>query len=191
MRIIDPNTNEVCPNPSDEPNAQKQHWEKGWKKRDTHISANFRRHIRKYIEVKGQIDFSEDDFKPTYHLVEETILATNDSAAGPDGIPFIAYRACCGTATKIFQSCVQELLKTNGHRPSHVGEFNRALLHLLPKKPTRIVNEAHNHLPKDMRPLPLSVSCCYNRIIASCVKKVIAPKVYRWISPEQKGAIPG
>lgn len=110
-----------------------KHWQDVWTARPTkRDSAEFREDFKKYKESKNipnraayKLDFSDED-------LEYLILSTNNSAPGPDGLPFSLYRLTRDISAPLLAECTRELFKTGGFRP-HKG-FNHAVLHMLPKK---------------------------------------------------------
>ena len=70
-----------------------------WEERDTRPSPD---HLDDYVEdyIK-RIDSRSAPIIPDKETVRKTILATNNSCAGPDGIGFAVYRNLLGTATDV------------------------------------------------------------------------------------------
>ena len=66
---------------------------------------------------------------PTLEAVEEAIKSTNDSAPGPDGIPFIFYRRLSTIIAPILHKLIL-LISTTQKAPK---AFNHSLLYMLPK----------------------------------------------------------
>jgi ribonuclease HI len=114
---------------------------------------------------------------PTSLHFEQAISSTNDSAPGPDGVPYVAYRVLCDLAGFVLRNVLVALAGGASPPPG----FNDGNLYLLPKKDTL--------LPTDTR--PLAVNNCENRIIARVASLVIIPSLKLHLHPEQKGFIPG
>ena len=105
--------------------------------------------------------------------VKDAILNSNDSAVGPDGIPFVAYRVTLDFVAPIILECIKYLME--GNPPP--GDFNGGLLHLLPKK--------NNFQIEDTRPLVINNTD--NRIIATIVRDSIVPALDTVLSNNQNG----
>ena len=104
-------------------------------------------------------------------------MDSKDSAPGPDGIPYIAYRCLCDLASIVLRNVLLALAAGASPPPG----FNDGNLFLIPKKDTL--------LPTDTR--PIAVNNCDNRIIARVASLAITPSLKDYIHPEQKGFIPG
>jgi len=111
--------------------------------------------------------------KITLDMIEEVIHATNDSAPGPNTIPFAAYRAVCHIAAPIFLEAVTALMRGDPAPPG----FNAGILHLLPKKATDRIEDSR----------PLVVNNTDNRIIATIVLASVSPAIEDILSDDQNG----
>ena len=114
---------------------------------------------------------------PSVDVILDIILSTNNSCAGPDGVPFEAYRAVADQLAPVFHAAI--LLMGLGALPPE--GFNDGLLFLLSKKGSLT--------PDDTR--PLSVTNCDNRIIAKIVVFSIIPAVQKVLNIAQQGFVPG
>ena len=133
-----------------------------------------------YLEEEGYSKVIPPSLLPTIpdcYTIMNIILSTNSSSAGPDGIPFIAYRATAELVAPIFR----EMLVSLGSGVLPPDGFNYGLLYLLPKKGT--------YTPDDTR--PLSVTNSDNRILAKILAYVMVPACQTILHPAQKGFIPG
>ena len=111
--------------------------------------------------------------KITLDLVIDIINSTDNSAPGPDGIPFAAYRAVAEDVAPIFLTAIQALMR--GENPS--SNFNAGILHLLPKKATDRIEDTR----------PLVINNTNNRIIASVIQASIQPSIESILSNKQNG----
>lgn len=109
-------------------------------------------------------------------LVHTVIANSNDSASGPDHIPFAVYRANADVAAPILHSCIQHLMTGASPPPG----FNGGLLYVLPKKPTMLVEDTR----------PLVVNNTDNRLISTCIRESITPCLDSILSPDQHGFRP-
>ena len=97
-----------------------------------------------------------------------------DSAPGPDGIPFAAWRAAPDLSALLLHRVFEVIAK--GHSPPE--GFNHGLLYLLPKKDTGLVSDTR----------PLSVTNTDNRILAAAVSRSIMPAVDKY-EPSTNGIV--
>jgi hypothetical protein len=115
--------------------------------------------------------------RPGLTEVLASIARSKNTAAGPDGIPFAAWRAAPELAGPVLDGALQLLL--TGRTPP--ADFNKALLFLLPKKATRLVSDTR----------PISVTNTDNRLLASVVAHAIMPAALELVHPAQKGFLWG
>ena len=114
---------------------------------------------------------------PELDGVIEHIAGSNNSCAGPDGIPFVAYRIFVDLTAPILLECLRCL--GNGD-PAPEG-FNMAVLFLIPKKGTMD--------PLDHR--PISVTNADNRILAYILADAMTPALQVLIDDAQTAFIRG
>ena len=110
----------------------KDFWGKVWSPRPTVPSSKSRSDfLRDYTK---KLDTSLLD-PPTLASVTQAIKESNNSAAGPDGIPFAAWRAVPEVAAVVLFNAFQALSRGQHPPPG----FNHGLLFLIPPalSPTR------------------------------------------------------
>ena len=140
-------------------------WSKVWARRSNPPSSSERsKFLAGYTK---RVDHSLL-LSPSLEAVLEAIKRSNDSAAGPDGIPFAAWRA----ATVFAGPLLTDVLKfvCSGRTPP--PGFNHGVLFLIPKKPTGLVADTR----------PISVTNTDNRLLASTVASLVMPAVRRTFS---------
>ena len=106
-----------------------------------------------------------------------SILSSGDSAPGPDGIPFMAYRVTVEHATRVLLAYALHLR----NRPTDLASFNGSTLLLLPKSSSLLV--------KDTR--PLCISNADNRIVARSLVLLLTPTTDMVVDTSQQGFISG
>lgn len=106
-----------------------------------------------------------------------SINHSNDSAPGPDGIPYAAWRAAPDLAGPILLAALQAICQGRVPPAGH----NYGLLFLIPKKPTDLISDTR----------PISVTNTDNRILASTIAHSIMPAVSALVHPSQKGFLWG
>ena len=116
---------------------------------------------------------------PSVDDIHDIINKTNDSAAGPDGIPFSIYRAFLGLYPEFAHSIHAMLVcMADGALPP-MG-FNSARLFLLPKKAGGLIDDTRC----------ISVTNSDNRIIATSIANAMAPAIGGVIDKDQVGFTP-
>jgi len=117
---------------------------------------------------------------PTEDDLVDIINGSNDSCAGPDGIPFSFYRAYVRIDTSLARiiSDIGKLLGA-GLRPPE--GYNHARFFLIPKKPTGLVADTRG----------ISVTNADNRLLACAVAKAITPALQLVLQDDQKGFVAG
>ena len=146
-----------------------------WAKRLDHASPteidSFLMNYTKYIPYKYRPKF------PSHKTIEKGILATKNTAFGPDGIPFSLYRNLIDISVPIFEKVI--LLMATGRPPPK--EFNLGLLCIFPKDNSSTID----------RTRPITLGNTDNRIIAGIIAGVIMPAVDAIADKRQKGFIRG
>ena len=112
-------------------------------------------------------------------LVQQAIHMAPASSPGPDGIPFSAYKANVKLAAPI----LLEVCNFLGIKRSvtDLGNFNEALLFLLPKKDTLEISDTR----------PISVNNAGNRIVARVLFLAVADASQKLIGDYQQMFLPG
>jgi len=152
----------------------KAYWSKVWDKRTTSTTPSERASFLRGYDSKVDHSLLQE---PDLDSVLEAIAKSKNTAAGPDGIPFAAWRAAPDLAAPLLLGVLQAIFR--GHNPPE--GFNHGLLFLLPKKLTGLISDTR----------PLSVTNTDNRLLAACVARGIMPAVSAYVSPCQKGFLSG
>src|SRR6185437_11597663 len=147
---------------------------KVWDKRTTSTTPSERTSFLRGYDSKVDNSLLQE---PDLDSVLEAIAKSKNTAAGPDGIPFAAWRAAPDLAAPLLLGVLQAIFR--GHNPPE--GFNLGLLFLLPKKLTGLISDTR----------PLSVTNTDNRLLAACVARGIMPAISAYISPCQKGFLAG
>jgi len=114
----------------------------------------------------------------TPSAIADIIAKTNDSAPGPDGIPFAAYRVLGPLVAPIIADFVNALGDGTAMPPPG---FNNCLLFCLPKKGTGAVADTR----------PISVPDALNRIISSFAAQQLTHGFAGRLHPSQRAGLPG
>lgn len=109
--------------------------------------------------------------------IADAINASGNSCAGPDGIPFAAWRAIVKHAAPALHLGLEAL--AGGTLPP--DGFNYGLLFLIPKKGTLLASDTR----------PISVTNADNRIMAKAVVAAITPALLSTLHHSQKGFVKG
>ena len=116
---------------------------------------------------------------PSVDDIHDIINKTNDSAAGPDGIPFSIYRAFLDQYPE-FAATIHGMLVCMAEGTLPPIGFNAARLFLLPKKVGGLIDDTRC----------ISVTNSDNRIIATAVADSMAPAIGGVIHNDQVGFTP-
>ena len=131
--------------------------------------------------------------------IEAAIRHSGNSAPGPDGIPFKAWRnlgplgvsILCDTATCLESANAQQCLVDAYHDCSHDGthHYNYSVLVCLPKKSSSTTCDGTAaYTTNNTR--PLSIVNCDNRIVAGAARNRWEHHLAKWILPRQQGFLP-
>ena len=140
-----------------------------------------------------------DSWALTRHDIEVAIKRSGNTMAGPDRLPYEAWRQLGDTAVDaLFEAGLAmqqpdfptQIRAACGFFPHEPHPFNLGTLVCLPKKAV-----AHHgqhgevYTPEGTR--PLSIVDTANRILANSFRHRWEPLLSRWISPQQRGFLPG
>jgi hypothetical protein len=120
-------------------------------------------------EVRDKFSVSKKRLRPTRTIVRQVIQECANSAAGPDAVPFEAYKKGGGTVVDLFLEVAEALLD----KKDEPGEnFNRAFMVCVPKAPEgNLADNSPYFSPGGTR--PISVVDASNRILASIFKTIL------------------
>ena len=107
-------------------------------------------------------------------------MSSNNSAAGPDGIPFSVYRACAAFDPSIAR-VLADITAELGRGVLPPPGYNHARFFLIPKKGGGLIADTRG----------ISVTNADNRLQAGVVAKLITPAVQYLSQKSQKGFVPG
>jgi ribonuclease HI/exonuclease III len=139
--------------------------------------------VHAYIKKVTGLRRIPPELQPTLPDVDDmidTINASNDSCAGPDGIPFAYYRTYTRLDTSLAQA-LADIAKRLGAGMNPPTGYNHARFFLIPKKSGGLIADTRG----------ISVSNADNRLVASAIVKAITPALQGCIHPDQKGFVPG
>ena len=174
QRLHDPDTGETTEDPHRMGALIKKFWGKLWaKSTDTPPFSLICKYLRSY---PNRISPQLTPALPSLDDISDLIKGSNNSAAGPDGIPFAMYRLCADELAPILHD-ITYLLATGVTPPDG---FNFARLFLIPKD--------NSHDTAATR--PISVTNADNRIIAKSLTDAIAPCLQEALNLSQKGFVP-
>jgi ribonuclease HI len=163
--VFDPDSESMTDDPRRVTDIVHDYWKGKWSKKTVKHSSRFLKKYTKRIKVPPK--------RISAPRIEQLINGTNDSSAGPDGIPFLAYRLVANLVSTVFLGCIISL--RNGDPPPH--DFNGGLLYVLPKKDTGLTADTR----------PLVVNNTDNRIIAVVIRDSIEVSLDSILSDNQHG----
>ena len=124
--------------------------------------------------------------------IKRALEQSNNSAPGPDGIPYGAWRGLGDLVATVIHGAFLDLSSDEGQElmQRDYPNFNESLLFFLKKKPVDVTDEgAEVYDPEGVR--PLNVTNADNRLIASAIRLVIEPVLGHLITDDQRGFITG
>ena len=164
--------------------ALSHYWKKVFTKKATSTSA-------RDTQSRWLADASHD-FHPPEQInmakkIRGAIKHSNNSAAGPDGIPYAAYRTTARLSGEVLTGVLGDLTSEGPWVPE---SFNVAVMACLPKKPAG-TDPIHGdyYTPENTR--PLSIVNTDNRLLAAALKRTLEKPADEWVSEAQQGFIPG
>ena len=122
--------------------------------------------------------------------VERAIRRSGNSAPGPDGIPYSAWRACRSFAAPVLFAALIQMTSAHGLDvlQTDYEDFNQSILTFLPKK-TEEVDEMGTPIYSPANTRPLNITNTDNRIFANAVRLKIEPIIGPEISEMQRGFV--
>jgi exonuclease III len=156
----------------------KGHYGTLWAKRSEKPLFAADQYLRNYEPIV--IPEEDQAVAPTLESITKTIMATNNSCAGPNGVPFQVHRVLCDIYAPIAESILKKLGQheiVNGKRVSPDEGFNLGRLFLIPKEGNGTIDDTR----------PISVTNASNRIVAKCLAASILPVLQRQLHHSQKG----
>ena len=185
---------EVLSDPQDMANHLRKHWAEVFRARGVDETK-----LQTWLDEDGQ---QRSEQGPTHDAVQglrlrkrairKALKLSNNSAPGPDGLPYGAWRALGDLAVDLLHGAFVDLTLPEG--PNLMREdypnFNASILIFLPKKP---VGKAADDTPvfEASGVRPLNVTNCDNRLIASAVRLTLESVIGPFITSDQRGFLPG
>ena len=123
----------------------------------------------------------------TQPYVEKAIQYSNNSALGPDGVPYLAWRKAGRLAVVIIHNALSQLQSDTFSVEHLPRDFNTGFLCCLPKKPSGYDPALGDpYAPNATR--PLSLVNTDNRLMASAARIRVEPTMESVISDMQRGS---
>ena len=152
-------------------------WGKVWSTAEEEISTDrvtIMPSLLLHLNYRRRIDPTLLPSAPSLDHVHQAVRESGNSGSGPDGLPFAAFRALSTIAVPVLHNAL--LFLTTPITDEQASNFNVANLHLIPKKPTDLIEDTR----------PICVNNTDSRIIAKAVVFAIDPAVQSFIGPQQK-----
>jgi len=173
MRFLQADNNSTITNkPLEMANIIKGFWSKVWEEREdaptNKVLNKYFNNYNKHISITPKI--------PSIEIMTTNIKNTNNSCAGPDGIPFAFYRELIDISPKLLRDTLILLTTTDNPPPDN---FNHARLFIIPKNTSILINNTR----------PISVTNTDNRIIAKSIAHSITPCLQDFLDEAQQGFV--
>ena len=124
--------------------------------------------------------------------IQRALDRSPNSSPGPDGIPFLAWRTLGPVAATALFEAYQVLSSPRGSDVmlAEYPDFNASDMVFLQKSISGTHDTAGDFcIPEDTR--PLNIANTDNRLLANAVRLRLEPVLDAWISPMQRGFLPG
>jgi hypothetical protein len=147
------------------------------------------------LSEAGQLNVPPQEDMDSTALARKALLRTNNSAAGPDGVPYAAYRRTADISSIVLGDALQDMYYGGGAKTINgedylPEEFNYATMVCLPKKAAGVHPQYGDfYTPENTR--PLSIVNTDNRISAIAGQIQIEKAAKSWVSDMQQGFIKG
>jgi len=132
--VLNPATGDIVDTPSRITKAINGHWTKTFERNFTPDNGKLSHWLRDIAPRFRQTGL--EDWTPSVREVEQAIEEARESATGPDGLPFAAFKQCKALAARVLQGAIVAMIMDPTFDPG--AHFNKAWLALLPKKPHAI-----------------------------------------------------
>ena len=151
------------------------------------------------IHKRPRFPTRQQDWQIQRSDIKKAVRISGNSAPGPDGIPYIAWRHSGDLAVQALQDAATALqseqginllqeMHGNDLRPEG-HSFNEGLLICLGKKP-HSEHPDHGQVFRPENTRPLSIVNTDNRLIANAARLRWEQLLNPWISPQQQGFLP-
>lgn len=154
-----------------------EHWA------DVFDETSFDQALAQDILMQHAVKFPKIHWHLTLQQFHDIIMTRKDSACGPDGVPYSAYKAAGQVVWCILYRCYCDWIQGRP-LPSH---FNDSWLWLLPKGNDSSIPGARH--PKNTR--PLSGTDCSAKLLPTALSQVMHEPMNRWCHEVQQGFICG
>ena len=187
--IIEHEGGQVFTEPEDIARRLTGHWQKVFSEKPVD-----RQRMTEWLSMcNDPIPFTGDptEFVPTEQDIGKAIDEAHESAPGPDGLPFKAWKIVRKIALPILGKAAEQLTRLNQDQMEAMNPFfNEAFLTCLGKK-AAFSQEGIGSVFAPDATRPLSVVNTDNRLMASAFRIKVSDIVEPWISPAQRGFIRG
>ena len=148
--------------------------------------------LRAFVDERGKISdlVSDDYWSLSPEDCQKSISSAGNSAPGPNGIPYQAYKPVKALAAAVLHEYGEKLAQEGTLEQDLVQDFNQAWMAMLPKSATvddPTLGPAYH--PRDLR--PLSIVDCYNRLMANTFNQKLVRVANEYIADTQRGFLPG
>ena len=138
------------PDPQDQATAFIAHWQPRFQEKPIHRAAL--RHFRTHVQRLPDHMREYQDYMPTFAMFVDHIRQLKDTAPGPDGIPYAAWRYAPEEVLHQLYFIITEILEGE----PLPEKFNHAIFALLPKGLDGVIGRWVDRAPNKVRTLSLS-----------------------------------
>jgi len=179
-----------------------EYWQEIFKKKEVD-EKRLREWLKEECDEEGSVKslllgVESKDWALEHHHAKKAIDNSGDSAPGPDGIPYVAWRKLGVMGQSLIFRATKELMlpegiakmrEAYGQDGEDQHQFNEAIMAFLPKKPCATMGTIEVYEAGGTR--PLSIVNTDNRLIASTLRMALEPVLCKVISENQRGFLRG
>lgn len=200
IKAVQQQDGEITTNPGHMAQALRAHWERTFTRAPIDVDA-LQAWLRDTVPRKpaghpqALPPTDSDVWDIRRRDIAKAIRLSNNSSPGPDGIPYLAWRALGRVGVDYLYEAAACLTTDDGPRllsdafpdlPEGDHDYNLGLLCCLPKKPTGATPDGDDYYSPDAT-RPLTIVNCDNRLVASAARFRWEEILAAWISPMQRG----
>jgi len=192
----------VTTDPQEIAKELEEYWQEIFKKKEVD-EKRLRAWLEEECDEEGSVKsllmkVEDKEWSLEHHHAKKAIDNSGDSAPGPDGIPYVAWRKLGVMGQSLIFRATKELMSPEGLEKMREAygqdaedqhQFNEAIMAFLPKKPCATMGTIEVYEAGGTR--PLSIVNTDNRLIASTLRMALEPVLCKLISENQRGFLRG
>ena len=199
LQAVESATGQVHTNPEDMAADLSSHWSHVFTARPA-SQSHIDEWLGRFLPAANFDSLPKSAWRVRRRDIEKAVRHSGNSAPGPDGIPYSAWRALGGFGAGALTEALNVLSTGDASQAlkdayrdcsDNVGHgFNLGILVCIPKSPAGSLPDGTDYFTPDGT-RPLAVVNTDNRILAGAARHRWEPLIAEWISKKQQGFLPG